>query len=80
MTYQQALAAALKRRQAKLNSDAESMVTPLGGTSFRQAASVVARRAVDDHFITIGLCPHGKVPRLIAERMGLPGIGCQRCV
>ena len=27
----------------------------------------------------LGLCCHGKVPRLIAERMKMPRLGCRKC-
>ena len=79
MNYDTALRQAVARRQARLCAEAENYA--IATSPIRYAPSEVheARLAMENHYLSSQLCPHGKVPRLIAEKMGMPRLACNRC-
>jgi hypothetical protein len=79
MDYQREYQAALQRRQTRLCREAEQAVAPFKGIRCQPSQAVLARQADDAASIAVGLCPHGKVPRLVAAKMAMPRLGCQKC-
>lgn len=79
LDYGKAVAMALHRRQLRLNATADRYATAKSPLRYEPNAAHVAALARENHNTAIRLCPHGKVPRLIAEAMEMPWIGCQRC-
>jgi len=70
---------AVRRRQARLASEAERYA--IAKSPIRYAPSEAAKANVvrANAATALGLCAHGRVPRLIAERMGMPRLACAKC-
>ena len=77
MDYNSAMAAALKRKQIRQAN--EAVVAPFRGVKAAFNETVFVRQIGDKRNIDLGLCPHGKVPRRVAERMNMPRVACRRC-
>ena len=77
--YQKALTAARHRAQMIRNNAAERFA--LARSPIRYAPSESARSAAvaANAATALGLCPHGKVPRLVALKMNMPQLACHRC-
>jgi hypothetical protein len=77
MDYHSAMAAALKRKQLRVAN--EAVVAPFRGVKAAFNESLYERQLADKASQDLGLCPHGKVPRLVALRMNMPRVACHRC-
>lgn len=78
LNYSKMQAASLRRVQLAKNREVDSSLAPSTIKTVPSEA-VFARQCADAHFVQLGLCVHGKVPRRLAERMQMPRLACSRC-
>ena len=70
---------AIARRQARLCREAESFAIAKSPIRYEPSEAARAVTAKANAATALGLCAHGKVPRLVAEKMNMPCLACNRC-